>query len=214
MERLFWKRWLGSRGGHCPEMFERELNPSAPWHPHLSKYLDCVPTESVDVLDVGSGPMTVLGKVHPGKSIRITATDYLARDYHKYLADNAIKPLVKTIFADAENLRDIFDVNAFDFVHANNCIDHTSDPMRAIDQMLSVVRPERYVFMRHRTNEAEREDYSGLHQWNLDHQDGRFVIWDSKQRIDVGDALANRATVISWVEGELVMVEILKRPAP
>jgi len=61
--------------------------------------------------------------------------------------------LVRTIRLEAENLTDTFCPDTFDLVYARNCIDHTYNPERAILQMISVVKRNRYVLMEHKPND-------------------------------------------------------------
>jgi hypothetical protein len=97
--------------------------------------------ECVHILDVGSGPLTRLGKKHPSKQLVITVTDLLAYEYDRLLAEFEIEPLVRTVYADAERLVDQFGHNAYNIVHGDNCIDHTVNPLQAIEQMLAVSKP-------------------------------------------------------------------------
>lgn len=143
------------------------------------------------VLDVGSGPLTKLGKTHPSKRLDITATDLLANDYDRLLAGFDLVPPVRTVYADAERLVDQFGRDAFDIVHAQNCIDHTADPHQAIEQMIAVTRPGGYVVLYHAENEGQREGYNQLHQWNFTCENIAFVIRDRMGRtVNVTDRLA------------------------
>jgi SAM-dependent methyltransferase len=126
----------------------------------------------------GSGPLTKLGKKHSSKQLMITATDLLAYEYDRLLAELEIKPLVRTIYADAERLMEQFGQNAYDIVHGQNCIDHMADPLHAIEQMLAVSKPKGFVVLYHPENEGQREQYRQLHQWDFTCENGFFVIRD------------------------------------
>ena len=52
--------------------------------------------------------LTGLGKKHPSKQLLITATELLAHEYDRLLAEFEIEPLVRTVYADAERLVDQF----------------------------------------------------------------------------------------------------------
>ena len=71
---------------------------------HLAPYVDRVDGDHVRILDVGSGPLTKLGKTHPSKRLEITATDLLANDYDHLLAELGVLPPVRTVHADAERI--------------------------------------------------------------------------------------------------------------
>ena len=48
--------------------------------------------------------------------------------------------------------------------------------------------------LRHAHNEAERENYSGFHQWNLTLKDGHFIIWNAEEEINFSDEVAGFAS--------------------
>ena len=187
----FWRKWLTTKGMFWPEDYRARFDPGRVLDGHLAPYVDRVDGDHVRILDVGSGPLTKLGKTHPSKRLEITATDLLANDYDRLLAELGVVPPVRTVHADAERLVDRFGACAFDVVHAQNCIDHTADPHRAIDQMVAVTRPGGYVVMYHAENEGKREQYNQLHQWNFTCEDGAFVIRDRMERtVNVTERLA------------------------
>ena len=121
--------------------------------------------------------MTTLGKKVPGKTIVISAVDPLADDYARILQKYQIEPLVKTQQLAAEDLATKFPPNTFNLVYARNCIDHASNPEKAVLQMVEVVKSGGYVLLEHFPDEAINENYHGLHQWNfsMDSQ-GDFII--------------------------------------
>ena len=128
------------------------------------------------MLDVGSGPATVLGGVLNGKPIDITAVDPLANQYMELYGTHAITPLVKPIFGEGENLSQVVN-GKFDFVYSRNALDHSYDPMKAIQGMIDVCADDGVVFFENVVNEGYNENYKGLHQWNFMHASGDLVIW-------------------------------------
>ena len=128
------------------------------------------------LLDVGAGPFTFLGKKHGQFQFKIVAVDPLADAYDQILAKYSITPLVRTENLEAECLTMRFKENTFDLAFARNCLDHSYSPEKAIIQMIKVVKPGRYVLLKHIPNEAERERYGGLHQWNFCEKSGDFII--------------------------------------
>lgn len=181
-EVQFWRNWLSTKGMYWPDDFRARFDPDLPIGGHLATYVDRVDAECVRILDVGSGPLTKLGKKHPSKRLEITATDLLAPDYDRLLAELDIVPPVRTVYADAERLVEKFGHDAFDIVHGQNCIDHTADPQLAIEQMVAVTKPGGFVVMYHAENEGQREGYNQLHQWNFTCEAGSFIIRDRKGR--------------------------------
>jgi SAM-dependent methyltransferase len=140
--------------------------------PYLHDYL----SEGSRVLDVGSGPATVLGGVLKGKRIDITAVDPLANQYIALYNTHGIAPMIKPIFGEGENLSQVVD-GKFDFVYSRNALDHSYDPIKAIQGMIDVCADGGIVFFENVVNEGYNENYKGLHQWNFMQASGDLVIW-------------------------------------
>ena len=192
----FWRNWLSTGGMYWPEDFRARFDPERRLEGHLAPYVDRLEAQHVRILDVGSGPLTKLGKTHASKRLEITATDILANDYDRVLAELGLVPPVRTVYANAERLVDQFGPDAFDIVHAQNCIDHTSDPHRAIEEMVAVAKPGGWVVMYHAENEGQREGYNQLHQWNFTCVNGSFVIRDRAGRtVNMTVRLSDRCDV-------------------
>ncbi|WP_232628998.1 class I SAM-dependent methyltransferase [Methylobacterium sp. Leaf118] len=162
------------------------------------------------VLDVGAGPATVLGRTHPKRNIDLVACDPLAPVYNTLLDRHGVTPPIRTVQAFAEDLSSVFDAESFDIVYCQNALDHSFEPLRGIEEMLIVLRTRGVIVMAHYTDEAEHERYVGLHQWNFNARDGRFIIWNRVQEIDVNEALKDVARVTVTVEGRGHAVTIEK----
>lgn len=80
--------------------------------------------------------------------------------------------------------------------------------MMVIWQALVSLHVGGVLYLNHKPNEAEHEAYIGFHQYNVDCQDGRLIIWNKGNRIDVGEELAEFANVCTSVtdEGRIVAV--------
>lgn len=172
----FWRQWLATKGLEWPDDYALRFDPDAPIQQHVAIYIDRLAGPRVEILDVGSGPVTKLGKVHPSKTLSITAIDMLAEQYEEMLKDFAVTPLVVTQFADAEKLRDKFGNRKFDLVHAENSLDHTNEPVAALGEMLAVARPGGFVVLLHQENEGMNESYQDLHKWDFTCEVGHFII--------------------------------------
>jgi len=185
----FWRRVVSEKGWRWPDDFQRRLDPDLPLEDTVAEFLPPPPPADIHILDVGAGPMTRLGKKHPGRVVHITAIDALAAEYDRILADHAITPLVRTIPGDATKLLDQFGPDRFDLVYCRNAMDHGYDPPGGIRSSLAVLKPGHWLTLFHFTNEGVYQQYEGLHQWNFDVRDNRFVIWNPKTHIDAAEAL-------------------------
>lgn len=212
LELLFWDTWLASGGEPWPEDFQYRSTPDAPLQSHITDALAAMVGVDVAVLDVGAGPLTYLGKRWADHNLTITAIDPLADEYDTLLQKHQITPLVRTQKGFAEQLVTQFGVNRFDLVHARNCIDHSHDPWRAIQEMVTVAKPGGLLYMHHAVNEAQTQNFQGFHQWNLFCKDGDLYIGDQREEINVSQRLAPVAQVESqlWHEGSW-MINLIRK---
>jgi SAM-dependent methyltransferase len=204
----YWLRYLRDRGGDWPEDFAHRTDPSAPLQAYVRRHVAARVGSRVRILDVGSGPLTILGKRWRGRRVEIAAVDPLADRYAEMFDRYDIEPLVRPVRGDAERLTDLFPAGSFDAVYAQNCIDHGWDPMRSIAEMLEVARPGGVVLLKHAIDESERMGYAGLHQWNFRAEDGRFVISRPGLRVDAHAELERVADVELEIEPEPGLPEI------
>jgi len=168
-ELNFWKHVLVT-GGDYPDDIRQRRDPTTPLQPEIVALLPDRPR--VRILDVGAGPMTILGKVWPGHEVEIVAIDALAPEYNAALDELGIEPPLRTLHAHAESLPSWLGQD-FDLAYARNSLDHGYDPVRAIAAMLDLAP---VVRLEHVRRVADLEQHAGLHQWNLDVADGRLLV--------------------------------------
>jgi SAM-dependent methyltransferase len=204
-ELRFWRKYLDSEGPWADDL-RRRLDPaSAVGAPVLVECLDRIPRPRVSIIDVGAGPITIVGYTHRGKELAVTATDALAEDYDRLLADAGLDPPVRTLECKGEDLSERFEPRSFDIAYARNSLDHSLDPIRVIENMLGLVRPDGFVVLEHLRNEGKSAGYRGLHQWNFDERDGGLVVWRHRgPEWDAGARLAGRAEIRAWREDNWV----------
>lgn len=163
------------------------------------------------LLDVGSGPVNLIGRSWPGVDVEVVFADPLACYYNLIRHDLGVPPfdMAGGIHAvGAERLTAEFGEGAFDLVHCANALDHSHDPMVGVEEILRVVRVGRPVVLRHKRNEGLANNYSGLHQWNFDARAGRLVIWRPEE-LTVIDVEA-RLVESKLIEPGAVEVEVLQ----
>jgi SAM-dependent methyltransferase len=175
-ELSFWTEWVKTKSSAWPGDYETRLDPDTRLSPEYCAFIDHLPQEEIKILDVGAGPLTILGKKHPSKRLMIWAVDVLAERYDELLARYEVRPVVRTTFADAEKLTEKFAENSFDLVTARNCLDHAVDPVEAIRQILLVTKRGCFAVLDHAENEGETQGYQGLHQWNFMVRDGDLIV--------------------------------------
>jgi SAM-dependent methyltransferase len=188
------REWLGTRGGRCPDDYRFRLDPESVIQEDITRHLNGA-GRRVRILDVGAGPLTFVGKRWPGHDVELAAVDALADRYDALLAEYGVTPPVRTRRCDSERLSEMFPPDSFDIACAAWTIDHSYEPLRAIRQMVAVVRPGGIVLLLHYPNEAENEVYHGQHQWNLDWAGDDCILWRPGTRWSLRQELAGQATV-------------------
>src|SRR5215211_5916453 len=208
----FWEKELPDRVATWPD-YKLRADPEAPvCDPILKMLIAKIPETTVSMIDVGAGPLTALGKTYPGKTLKVTATDPLASEYLRIMRETAIEPPVPPVACNAEDLLDLFEPYTFDLAFARNALDHSFDPVRAITNMVDLVKEGRFVLLRHLQREGERNCYRNLHQWNFDLEDGDFVIWRPRTpKIRMQRLLADSASLTCFQEAGWIVCLITKR---
>ena len=207
-ERDFWEQFFVTRGLQWPDDFASRLRPDTEIGALLG---DFAGNYTPRVLDVGSGPMTSLGKYHHGKPIKLIACDPLAPFYTDMASRHSIERPIVTEQAFAEELTSFYDVDSFDVVHCSNALDHSFDPVCGIEEMLLVVKPGCRVVLEHFVNEAEFGTYIGFHQWNFDEEAGDFIIWNKNCRINATQLFTHWAEITTTKVDRWISVAFVKR---
>jgi SAM-dependent methyltransferase len=191
-EVRFWERTIKNW-----QQLTARFDPDQPLIEPLAELVPAMAAEgsTVKVIDVGAGLITCVGKKLPGYTVENSACDALGDEYRGILERAGVVPPVWTQQCDSEKLSAKFGEGTFDLAYARNTIDHSYDPMLAIREMVKIVKPGGAVMLEHAPDEAEDENYLGLHQWNLRCENGRFIVWRRDTRLDVGTQLADTATV-------------------
>lgn len=194
-ELEFWRAELTGSRSRWPGLIAERSRKNRPLSAQIRSLINSKPGDTVSILDVGSGPLTVLGTFWEDRLLSVTAADPLADLYLQVLSEAGISPPTPLIKCDAEHLVDHFGTDRFDLVFCHNALDHALDPVLGMTQMLQVVKPGRTVRLEHAINEGEREHYEGLHQWNFCERDGAFTIWNRRGSIDASAVLKRLAAI-------------------
>lgn len=208
----FWAGWLVGAPGTEQWTSDREsrLAPDTLIRdPLVRAELERNPAEEISILDVGAGPLTMLGYRYPGKTLTIVPVDPLADEYERLLRDAGLDPPIRTIRVAGEALLEHFGSRRFDIAYASNALDHSADPFTIISNMVAVVRTGGIVLLRHKRNEGESARYGGLHQWNFDVVDDSLLLWNSAVEVNVGAALEGRALTTAWISQAEVIARLV-----
>jgi SAM-dependent methyltransferase len=214
-EAEFWKRELPHRVARYRE-YQLRADPAAPVSdPLLKMLLARIPETEISMIDVGAGPLTALGKTYPGKTLTLTSADPMANEYAQIMQEAGIQAPVPPVACRGEDLLNVFEPNSFDIAFGRNAIDHCLNPVRVITNMVHLVKPGRFVVLRHNLRVGELEFYRGEHQWNFDVKGDEFVIWrPHTPQVDMGKELIDLASVTCFQEHGQIVCLITKHPEP
>lgn len=186
----FW-RWSLEQG-HFTERLDRNRL----LQPELAGLLEqCAPSaDEALVIDVGSGPLTTVGSrwTHP---LRVIAIDPLADRYNALMDKLGVVPPVRPVRGSAESLSSTVAEASADLLVMNNALDHSFEPLQCVLNLVTAARPGCFVYLNHFANEAERENYRGLHQWNIFRRGADTIVSSTTREHSLAGVLAGKATV-------------------
>ncbi|MCH1948742.1 hypothetical protein MCJ35_05970 [Enterocloster sp. OA13] len=141
------------------------------------------------VIDVGCGLVPQYGMELPGGGgVELLSIDPLAPFYNQINQKYADKaPEIR--FGLFEFLSKSLKKGYADIILVDNALDHCIDPFMSILQCLCVLKPGGCLSLKHISNNAVYELYQGLHRWNLDCEQGDFIIWNQENYINVSKRL-------------------------
>lgn len=152
------------------------------------------------VLDVGSGPFSIIGT-----KADIILCDILAEEYHEMMRVRGITPILPIEKQNMEAMT--YPDDTFDLVHCRNSLDHTKDARAALKEMVRVCKPWGRVHLRHYPNVGERNNYTGAHFWNLMPFEGDCKVWNREEEFlmseileDVAVFMRKSMVVCNWVK--------------
>jgi|Laugresbdmm110dd_1035094.scaffolds.fasta_scaffold05297_3 SAM-dependent methyltransferase len=166
-ELNFWNNWVKNRGGEFSKDFEFRVNPASQVEGLLKRIFDMQnPSNQSKILDVGAGPLTCLGKYYGDLKLNISAVDALAPLYDKLSWGNINREPI-TMQCKTEELDQLYAPFTFDYVYAQNTLDHHFDAPLAFKQMIHVAKRGGIIATSHHENEASHGRWTGLHGWNF-----------------------------------------------
>jgi SAM-dependent methyltransferase len=193
----FWENYVKSTEFQNRLTLERPFSPTPSQDCLFALLAQASPAKGspLRVLDVGAGPMTTLGTLWLGGRVEVLAVDPLAGKYDELLNRKGIVPPIRTSHCEAEKLLEQFPEASFDLVFSSNALDHSYDPVMAICNMVLLSKPGGFVFLRHFENEAEKENFFGLHKWNFFERKGDMIIANRTDEVSLGEKLSGLASV-------------------
>lgn len=190
------EQWSRDKGGSV-EFFEQKLlsgkmdkllDPNREVRKDLRPYLPR-DQKTIAVIDVGSGPASRVGFRWEDRILVVEAVDVNGDEYMDMFKKHGITPPAETKKGEGEELHTLYSPNTFDLAFSRNALDHCYQPLKAIQNMVDLVKPSRYVILLHRRNEGEAMGYRGAHLWNFDEEEGRAILHGPGEKYVLSEAL-------------------------
>lgn len=177
-EIAYWDKELSLKGDYASNILAR-LTPEKmiDEYPTLfEKYRGKISRTGAKVLDVGSGPLSLLAYGYYQKLYELDCVDPLADKYLELLAKYDYRIDYRLIQCPGETLSTVFAENAYDIVWMHNALDHSQDPEIVVKELAKVLRPGGYLCIAGWANEGTAEGFLGLHQNDLRLVGGRLHL--------------------------------------
>lgn len=129
--------------------------------------------KKVRIADLGCGLLSTTGSTWPGVEVELHPSDFLAEKYDRLFERSGVKRVIPIEKQDMEALT--YEDESFDIVNCINALDHAVNPDIALLEMLRIVRPGGWIYLRHRVDTGLVQKYNGLHQWNI-----KLIVNDCK----------------------------------
>lgn len=137
-------------------------------HQEVYDFIKSVPNDSI--MDVGTGVVSILHGTTPEHTQHwvdpLGKLYELVFDYKKH---NLCPPA-------AIPAEEITKENVYDIVHCSNALDHTQNPVQAVQRMLAAVKPGGYLILQGFENEGSFEHWKGFHKWNISVDEDESIL--------------------------------------
>ena len=184
-EIAYWDEYFRTKGGVNADDYRARISEEGrkgvyptQFQPFLTELGTRFPGEEVRVLDVGSGPISVLTWGHEQGLFRLACIDPLTEEYKRLMGKYSIPCPVDLLPGKGEDLN--CDAS-FHAVHCQNALDHTQDPGLVVRNMVRALVPGGLLMVWSAKGEGSRTDWTGLHQHDLD-LDGTDILLATKGR--------------------------------
>lgn len=198
VELQYWDRELSMQGDH-PLAIRQRTDPALmheAFPPHvLMPWIEALATRfgrRPRVLDVGSGPLSMLALGPQTGVFDLVAADPLASHYARLLAKHGHRTAYPLVECFGERLASVFEPGSFDLVWIHNALDHSQQPHVVLQQCASVLRPGGYLILQGWSREGSAEHWHGLHQHDIFLQPGARLMCETRRPLGRIGTLVNR----------------------
>lgn len=179
-ELSYWRSQLMEYKRTGGAWYDGLLDPDSPLDGEIERHIKAsgaAGLSRLSVLDLGCGPLSVLGKRGSNFGVEIVGIDPMADAYAAVLQEVGVTPPFTLRRGFGENLDEMFEPSTFDFVHSRNALDHCQDAPKVIKNMVDLAKDDTRILITVFQNEGEKAGYSGFHTWNFDEFNERITVW-------------------------------------
>jgi SAM-dependent methyltransferase len=171
-ELNFWDLELSLNGPYVEEMMCRtdpeQQHKVYPWYIQpLINELTERNSQIPKVLDVGSGPISILSFGDQQSYFDLVSVDPLADKYEDLLNKYKFKRSNKLVRGFGEDLTNLFGLNVFDLIWMYNALDHCQNPQLVFKELVNVLKQGGYLFIQGQSREGTATGWKGLHHHDL-----------------------------------------------
>lgn len=179
-ELRFWDEYLAARPPcvTSPELRMRAFPPAL--HDCLQDLRRDGP--ALRVLELGSGPVSLLGSGVDQGWFELVAVDPLASEYAAMMERHGLAFPVRPVAGEGEALLEVVSERSFDIAYSSNAIDHAANPLACVRNLARAVRPAGRLVLEGFCREGSNARWEGLHQHDLVAEDGHLVHYDRRGR--------------------------------
>ncbi|MEH6710872.1 MAG: methyltransferase domain-containing protein [Paraglaciecola polaris] len=180
-EIYFWEKSLATRHRRAT-LCELRVQKDAAFNSDIVALLANSDKSTINVLDVGSGPVTALGYCSDKYNIQLNLVDPLANEYKHLYAKYQFYPPVVPEACRGEDVIEHFGERQFDVAYSCNALDHSEEPLKILHNMCHLLIGGGLLYVDVHENVAVEAGYAGLHQWNFTVEKGQVVLWNDTHR--------------------------------
>ncbi len=156
---------------------------------------------SIKLLEIGSGPISILAYAVQEKLCDVVAIDPLADFYKKMMKGFGYSYPVVPVKGTAERLLDVVCEDSFDIAYSSNALDHAKSPKVCLDNIYHVIKPGGYIFLEGYSREGTNMKWWGLHKHD---------IFPNGERLCCKDKLGNLTVLTDGIKLKCVYLQVIK----
>jgi SAM-dependent methyltransferase len=188
-ELAFWRTYLLDHGREACDRTRWEAVFPSPLLGHVER-LRAQRARSPKLLEVGSGPVSLLAWGVDQGLFELTAIDPLAREYARLTRELPCSYPVTPTLGFGEDLLTRFSPSTFDLAYSGNALDHASSPRRCMEELTQVVDDGGIIYCEGFVREGTNAGWQGLHRHDLVPEGGHLVRYGRDgQRSAVSEGL-------------------------